>query len=229
MTPDAYMWQDLRCGARVVVSDQIDFTLMHINKEVRMIRKFLFTVLIALALACFSYAQDDDSAATAFGKLKSLTGDWEGTFEWTGARKGTGSMNAAYYLTGNGSALVENLIMEGAPVMTSVYHLDGAALRITHYCGAQNQPRLKAERIDVAHGAIDFGFVDITNLRSADAPHVHGLELRLTDSDHITVSFLFQSDGKESREKIVLKRVDKKSSEKGKDGSGPSTSYCFST
>src|SRR5947209_6734630 len=139
-------------------------------------RKILCTIVAAFALACVAQAEDD-SAATTFAKLKSLVGDWEGTLEWTGARTGTGSMNASYYLTGNGSALVENLIMDGAPVMTSVYHLDGADLRMTHYCGAQNQPRLNAERIDAANGAVDFRFVDITNLQSPDAPHVHGLEL----------------------------------------------------
>lgn len=183
-----------------------------------MIRRFVFTTLTGLALACVSQAQDD-SAATAFGKLKSLVGDWEGTYEWTGARIAPGSMKAAYYVTGNGSALVENLIMEGVPSMTSVYHLDGADLRMTHYCAAQNQPRLKAERTDLAHGAIDFGFVDVTNLRSADAAHVHGLELRLIDSNHITVTFLFQSGGKESRERIALKRIERKSLEKGTGGS----------
>jgi hypothetical protein len=182
------------------------------------IRRFTFTVLIYLALACVSQAQDD-SAATAFGKLKSLVGDWEGTYEWTGARTAPGSMNAMYYTTGNSSALVENLIMEGVPTMTSVYHLDGADLRMTHYCAAQNQPRLKAKRIDLVHGAIDFGFVDVTNLRSPEAAHVHGLEMRLIDSNHITVTFLFQSGVKESRERIALKRVERKSSEKGNRGS----------
>jgi len=108
------------------------------------------------------------------------------------------------------------------PVMTSVYHLDGATLRMTHFCAAQNQPRLKNERIDVAHGIIDLGFVDITNLPSADAAHVHGLEIRLIDSNRITVTFLFQSAGKESRERIALKRIEKKSSEKANAGSEPS-------
>ena len=77
---------------------------------------------------------EESSGASMFAQLKSLAGDWKGTFEWTGARTGKGSMNASYYLTGNGSALVENLIMEGAPIMTSVYHLDGVDLRMTHYC-----------------------------------------------------------------------------------------------
>jgi hypothetical protein len=184
------------------------------------IRRFAFVILICLALACVSQALDSNGA-TAFGQLKSLAGDWEGTYEWTGARATTGSMNAAYYVTGNGSALVENLIMEGVPSMTSVYHLDGADLRMTHYCAAQNQPRLKAERIDLAHVIIDFQFVDATNLRSADAAHVHGLEMRLTDSNHITMTFLFQSAGKESRERIVLKRSERKSSDKQRGHNGP--------
>jgi hypothetical protein len=182
------------------------------------IRRLVFIILFCLALACISRAQESNGA-TAFGQLKSLAGDWEGTYEWTGARTGTGSMNTTYYVTGNGSALVENLIMGGVLSMTSVYHLDGADLRLTHFCGAQNQPRLKAERIDLAHGTIDFGFVDVTNLRSPDAGHVHGLEMRLIDSNHITVTFLFQNGDKESRERIVLKRVERKSSEKGNGGS----------
>src|SRR6267142_6446921 len=120
---------------------------------------------------------DENKAGKALGQLKSLTGDWEGSAEWTGARTGSYSMNASYYVTGNGSALVENLIAEGSPVMTSVYHLDGDDLRMTHFCGAQNQPRLKADQMDLAHGVINFAFVDITNLRSPDGAHVHGMEM----------------------------------------------------
>ena len=131
-------------------------------------RRCVFAVLCCLSLARVSQAAED-SAANAFSQLKSLVGDWNGTYEWTGARTGAGPISAIYRVTGSGSALVEDLIMEGTPVMMSVYHLDGANLRITHFCGAQNQPRLKAERIDLAHGVIDFGFIDITNLRAADA------------------------------------------------------------
>jgi hypothetical protein len=151
-------------------------------------------------------AAEDAPAAAAFAKLKALAGEWEGPFEWTGARADRGRMSAAYYLTGNGSAVVENLSVSGVIVMTSVYHLDGADLRLTHFCGAQNQPRLKARRIDLGHGIVDFAFVDATNLRSPDAPHVHGLELRFLDPDHLAVTFLFEGGGKQSREQISLER-----------------------
>jgi hypothetical protein len=193
-----------------------------------MFRRFAFTALACLALACASRGQGS-SGATAFAQLKALIGDWEGTYEWMGARTGAGSMNATYYATGNGSAIVENLIMEGVPVMTSVYHLDGADLRMTHFCAAQNQPRLKAERVDPAHGVIDFGFVDVTNLRSPDAAHVHGLEMRLIDANPITVTFLFQNQNKESRERIVLKRVERKSLEKGNGEKGSPASHYWPT
>jgi hypothetical protein len=157
-------------------------------------------------------AADETTAARALTQLKTLAGNWEGVFEWTGARTANGTMQATYYTTGNGSAVVENLITENAPVMTSVYHLDGADLRITHFCAAQNQPRLKARQIDLAKGIIGFDFVDITNLRAPDAPHVRGLEIRIIDPNHLTISFLFQSGDKESRENIILKRVETKPS-----------------
>jgi hypothetical protein len=173
-------------------------------------------LLLLAGVVCFStlgmsQAEEAPNAA-ALAQLRSLAGDWEGTLEWSGARTGTGKMNATYYQTGNGSAVVENLTVDGAPSMTSVYHLDGADLRMTHYCGAQNQPRLKANQIDVAKGILNFEFVDATNLRSPDAPHVYGLEMRLLSADHITVTFLFEAGGKQSREFIDLRRVGHKTS-----------------
>ena len=169
--------------------------------------KALWSVLgCATTLAALSAEETESSKALS--QIKALIGDWSGTFQWTGGRKDSGSMNATYYITGNGSAVVENLMNESTPVMTSVYHLDGRDLRMTHFCGAQNQPRLKARRIDLDHGAIDFEFVDATNLRSPDAPHVHGLEIRLIDPNRLTLTFLFQSGSVESREEINLKRTE---------------------
>src|ERR1700746_1355352 len=139
------------------------------------------TFLCCLLVAQFSETAESDGAK-ALEQIKSLAAVWEGTAEWTGARTGSYPLNAAYYVTGNGSALVENLISEGVPNMTSVYHLDGANLRATQFCGAQNQPRLKAERIDLARGLIGLGFVHIPHLPAPAAPHVHGLEIRFIDS-----------------------------------------------
>jgi hypothetical protein len=169
-------------------------------------------VLLLVNAVAVANAQDNASGSAAFNRMKALVGDWEGSLEWTGARTGSGPAGATYSLTGHGSALVESLVIEGVPSMTSVYHLDGADLRMTHYCAAQNQPRLKAQRIDLEHGALDFAFVDATNLRSPDAPHVDGVEIQFVDSDHFTLSFRFQGGGNRSVERITLRRVAAKAS-----------------
>src|SRR5205085_5270774 len=78
-------------------------------------------------------------------------------------------------------------------------------------------------RIDLDHGAIDFDFVDATNLRSPDALHVHGLEIRLIDADHLTLTFLFQSGSVKSREEINLKRSETRPSEKTHYDQAPSS------
>jgi hypothetical protein len=176
--------------------------------------------LLLIALLCpgvaaaFEAPEAPEGGAAAFAKLQGLAGEWEGTFEWTG-RSGKGAVAATYYLTGNGSAVVENLAMNGVLAMTSVYHLDGPDLRLTHYCAAQNQPRLRAHRIDVAKGIMDFAFVDATNLRSPDAGHVQGLEIRLLDDDHLTLAFVFEGGGGRSREQIAMKRAHPKRSGEG--------------
>ena len=169
---------------------------------------FFLLVLSILALARSSGA-DEPASRAALERLLSLAGDWAGTFEWSGGRTGGGSLSATYSTTGNGSAVVESLLMNGVPSMTSVYHLDGAELRMTHYCAAKNQPRLKAERIDLDEGVLDFRFVDATNLASPDAPHVEGLEMRLLGADRLSLTFLFTSGGAKSRERIDLQRVRK--------------------
>jgi hypothetical protein len=149
-------------------------------------------------------------ASAALEKLRGLAGEWSGTYEWSGAQIGGGTLTVQYSLTARGSAVTETLIQGGEPTMTSVYHLDGADLRMTHYCGAQNQPRLKSSRIDPARGEIDFAFVDVTNLASPAAGHVHGAHIRMPDPDHLTIVFDFLAGEKKSTERIALTRTARK-------------------
>src|SRR5262245_58184333 len=86
--------------------------------------------------------------APAFEKLKTLAGNWEGTFKWTGARTDEGQMNVTYSLTGRGTTVIENLGDQNDPSMTTAYHMDNGSLRMTHFCGVGNQPRLKAIQYD---------------------------------------------------------------------------------
>src|SRR5512137_1642123 len=108
-------------------------------------KRGLAALLCVIGLSAVSLAEGDP-ARTALSKLSALAGEWEGTYQWTGARSDHGTMGARYYVTGNGTSLVEDLVQEGKPTMTSVYHLDGNDLRVTHFCAAGNQPRLKAKQ-----------------------------------------------------------------------------------
>lgn len=136
----------------------------------------------------------------AFDKLLSLAGDWEGTVAWSGDVPS--KISAHYHTTGNGSAVVEDL----SSGMTSVYHLDGNDLRMTHFCAAQNQPRLKATAFGPENNGITFSFVDITNLSSPGGGHVQGVEVKFLAPDHITLLFHFVSNSKVRDEWVDLKR-----------------------
>lgn len=166
-------------------------------------------LLLASVTAASALAADAASEATAdFERLRSLVGRWHGTIEWTGARTDKGEMDAEYTLTGHGTAVVENLVSGGETVMTSVYHRDGPTLRMTHYCGVGNQPRLRAEPADPAHPErLRFVFVDATNLGDPPGPHVDGVELRFLDAAHAELFFHFTSPKGDSLERIALTRA----------------------
>lgn len=161
----------------------------------------------ALWLALAGSPEQTAPASRAFERIRTLTGEWEGSVEWTGARTEKGRMRASYSLTGNGSAVVENLIPEGeiVPAMTSIYHLDGSELRMTHYCGARNQPRLKASRIEEDGASVSFAFVDATGLEAHPA-HVTAVRLQMLPVDHVQIQFTFEGNGRTSVEKIDLQR-----------------------
>ena len=164
------------------------------------------SIVLALSVAAAVEHHAAD-ASEALGRLRQLQGSWRGTYSWTGVRADKGEMKATYHVTGNGSALIEDLIMNEQPVMTSAYHVDKNDLRMTHYCAAGNQPRLKASSIDLGANVFRFEFVDITNLATADSPHVYGFTIRLVDPNHIQLEFAFQGHGKKSIEHIELTRV----------------------
>jgi hypothetical protein len=110
-------------------------------------------ILVYGLLGCIGWCGSlsaQTNANAVFDKLRALSGDWEGTVAWTG--QPASEIAAQYSVTGKRSAVVEQLSNE----MTSVYYLDGTDLRMTHFCAAQNQPRLKANAYGRDKRAVTF-------------------------------------------------------------------------
>jgi hypothetical protein len=177
---------------------------------VRFLKKIHFFIIFFCLLTFTVYTQHNqtehvDSVYTAFDLIKSLEGNWHGTYKWIG-RQYEGEIDAQYYVTGNGSAVVENLLSNGIPSMTSVDHRDGKYLRVTHFCAAGNQPRLKAYGWNINSPSIIFNFIDITNLSSPESGYVKKIELTILNKETLSLIFTFTSAGKEVYEYIKLIR-----------------------
>jgi len=168
----------------------------------------LATVLTVGALAGARVSAADDKAAktgvdakTAFAKIKTLVGDWTGETSGAYGAKEDGQHKkveavVTYRLTGAGSALVETQGPGTPHEMVSVYHLDGDDLRMTHYCAAQNQPRLKLDRANSAPDHLIFVFDGGTNFDPQKDLHIHGLEITFQKDGHIKSAWEAYTEGK---------------------------------
>ena len=149
-------------------------------------------------------AGDDTSAKAGveakavFARLKKLVGNWNVEYAATGKAAElqkkheehkdhrAAQPGVIFKLTGAGSALVETQ-MPGQPhEMVSVYHLDGDDLRMTHYCAAGNQPRLKLDRAKSSPDHLVFVFDGGSNLNPSKDMHIHGLQINFHEDGHVT-------------------------------------------
>jgi hypothetical protein len=143
-------------------------------------------------VACAAQNLAQERQPAAFEKLKSLVGEWQGKME------GGPTARVTYRLTSSGSVLVET-IMPGEPgEMVTLYHPDGDSVVATHYCGARNQPRMRAPGGSGAIKEIAFNFLDITNLSSPSAGHMRDLVVTFQDNDHFAARWIYRENGKDT-------------------------------
>jgi len=93
---------------------------------------------LSAGLAIAAPAKND-----TFERFKGLAGDWVAAEDGEMAKKG--DLVAQYRLTASGTAVVEDIFPGTPHAMTTVYHLDGSDLVLTHYCMEGNQPRMRAK------------------------------------------------------------------------------------
>lgn len=153
-------------------------------------RSVLF-LLAVLGLAV-APAAAQSKAHASFDKLKTLAGNWEGTASGVLSK-------VSYRVVSNGSVLEETMQNGTEDPMVTIYHLDGARLMVTHYCGAGNQPRMVATPDPTKPNVFAFKFQDVTNLSKVQPGHMRDLVLTLVDKDHITQQWTWHTQDKEEK------------------------------
>ena len=156
-----------------------------------------FVVLVAAGPSRL-VGSEKSPADAAFERLKSLAGTWE-TVDTATKRPGV----ATYTLTGGGKVVLE--VMGG---MATAYHLDNGKLVMTHFCGAGNQPRMRAKTIENDGRRFTLEMYDITNHPNADSYYSSGLDVRFADDGTVELAYRGMTAGRESTQTFqLLKRV----------------------
>ena len=153
------------------------------------------TIVLALAavmcLAGITLA-GEHAGSPAFEKFKALAGEWVAAEDGDMVKKG--DLVARYSLTGGGSAVVEDLFPGTPHQMTTVYHMDGDDIVLTHYCVGGNQPRMRAK--SPKDGRIAFAYDGGTNIDVKKTRHMHEASFDFVSADEIRSEWQQHADGK---------------------------------
>lgn len=141
-------------------------------------------------------AQTPSHAAAAFDTIRSLQG------QWTITRDGKPRPTVMTYDIGSrGSIVTEQFGRE-----LSVFYLDGNRLLMTHFCNAENQPRLQL-RVAAKPGVLDFVMYDITGLHDPKAAHVQEAIYQIIDARTVRLSMVWIGEGTGAPEEYTLSRA----------------------
>jgi len=131
-------------------------------------------------------------SAAAFKKLQSLAGDWEGKDE-----HGM-DVKTNFKVVATNTAVIETLSPSGMDEMVSLYSVDQEAIALVHYCPTNNQPRMKATPDSDDIKELVFEFQGAGNLKSPTAGHQHHLVIRFEDASHITETWTWRANDKDT-------------------------------
>ena len=154
---------------------------------------------LSLVLLSTSFAQEEKKVDARFEKLKKLAGDW--------LAEGSKDVAVTYRISAGGSTVVETLFPGAPHEMMSMYTMDGAEVRMTHYCVMGNQPSMKAGKLD--GNKLPFVCDKLGGGKETDA-HMHAAVLTFTDDDHLAHEWTMSKDGKDGEvKKFALVRAKK--------------------
>ena len=159
-----------------------------------MYRRTLLGSLVVAALAAAANAQAPATKSPALQgleKLKALQGDW---IDVDGAFGTKGAVAATYRVTSGGHSVIETFPIKTPFEMTTVYHVDGNDLVLTHYCADNTQPRMRSKGL--AGSVLAFDYDGGTNIEVSKTNHMHTAKLEFVSADEIRGTWQAWSGGK---------------------------------
>ena len=157
-------------------------------------------VLLVLFTAATLLAAGPPADKSAMDKLKTLVGTWKGTDPHGDA------VTVSYKLVSADNTLMEMLEMgEHKGGMVTMYCLDNGKVMMTHYCSMGNQPRMRLE--NSSGNTLSFAFVDGTNMKMPEDPHMHRLIVTMKDDNHFSQEWVMRAEGKETPSVFNFERV----------------------
>ena len=161
-------------------------------------RYLLAAALLAISLAGPVRAEGD----SGFQALKALSGSWVGVAR-EGSRRAMAT-RATFRVVSGGSAVMLTTDPGTPHEMVTLFHEDDGTLMATHYCAAQNQPRLRAQPSEDGKTLV-FEFVDGTNL-GAHPGRMQRLVITLPDRDHQVQEWTYREGDAESTARFEMHR-----------------------
>lgn len=166
----------------------------------------LAALILTLGLATPMHAEDAQgtvyNAESALNALKQLEGEWMGT-----PADGGSATLVRYEVIAAGGTVVKTYAPGSPSEMLTVYHMDGDALVLTHYCALDNQPRMRFVPSD-RPGEIRFAFDGGTNFDPAIDAHAHEGWTRIAEDGTVETESIGYSGGKPTpaRRSILRRR-----------------------
>jgi hypothetical protein len=155
------------------------------------LRKLALPLFLCASIAASPVFASPHSAA-GFKKLLSLAGDWEGKDEHGMDVKTNFKAVAA------NTAVLETLAASGMEEMISLYSVDRDSIALAHFCPTNNQPRMLATPASDDVKELNFEFQGAGNLKSPAEGHQHHLVIHFDDANHITETWTWRKDGKDT-------------------------------
>jgi hypothetical protein len=147
-----------------------------------------FVLLTSLAVSLVAGTPSE----SAFKKLQSLAGHWEGKDAHGMAAK------TSFEVLASGTAVLEKLEASGMEEMITLYSVDRDGIALVHYCPTNNQPRMRVVPSSGDVKELSFDYQDAGNLKSPETGHQHHLLLRFEDDHHITEAWTWREGDKDT-------------------------------